>query len=64
MPSLLYCVKTEKKEVCKLEKPIEKNNNVGNQDIEKLLIQLVKAIMEVGFLLKCVFLVVSLDRFS
>ena len=59
------CVEVEKKEVCKLDKPIEKTNDVGNEDIEKVLMQLVGVVMEVGFLLECViFLVFSLDRFS
>lgn len=48
------CVETETKKVCKFEKPIEKSNNVGNEGREKLLIQLVEAVIEVRFLLKCV----------
>jgi hypothetical protein len=47
------CVQAKKKEVCKFEKVIEKINNVQNEDTEKILIQLVGAFMKVGFLLKC-----------
>ena len=41
-------LESKKKEVCKLEKP-----QINNEDIEKILIQLVGAIMEVGYFLKC-----------
>ena len=51
----------EQKEVCKLEKPIEKSNNVDNEEMKKSLIRLVGAVKEVVFLLKCIiFLVVFL----
>ena len=45
-----YSLESKKKEVCKLEKVIE---SINNEDIEKILIQLVGAIMEVGYFLKC-----------
>lgn len=41
-----------KKEVCKLEKP-----RINNKAIEKILIQLVGTVMEVGYVLKCVIVV-------
>ena len=43
---------SKKKEVCKLEKP-----QIHNEDIEKILIQLVGAVMEIGYLLKCLIVV-------
>ena len=43
---------SKKKEVCKLEKP-----HINNEDIEKILIQLVGAVMEIGYLLKCLIVV-------
>lgn len=48
--------KAKNKEVCIIEKPIEKMNNVQNKNIENI-IQLSEAIMEVRFLLKCLFVV-------
>ena len=47
-------LESKKKEVCKLEKPIER---INNEDIEKILIQLVGAVMEVGYFLKCVIVI-------
>ena len=45
--------------MCKFEEPIEKSNNVGNEDIEKALIGLVGAASrEVVFLLKCIIFLV------
>ena len=41
-----------KKEVWKLEKL-----QINNKDIEKILVQLVGAVMEVGYLLKCLIMV-------
>ncbi|XBI08892.1 hypothetical protein VPH35_136561 [Triticum aestivum] len=46
-------LESKKKEVCKLEKP-----HIKNVDIEKILIQLVGAVMEIGYLLKCLIMVV------
>lgn len=55
----------EEKEVCKLDKPIEKRSNVVNEEMEKALIGLVGAVKEVVFPLNCViFLLFSFDRFS
>jgi hypothetical protein len=45
-------LESKKKEVCKLEKP-----QINNEDIEKILIQLVGAVMEIGYLLKCLIVV-------
>ena len=47
-------LESKKKEVCKLEKPIER---INNEDIAKILIQLVRAVMKVGYLLKCLFVI-------
>ena len=44
----------KKKEVCKLEMPIER---IGNEDMKKILIQLAGAVMEVGYALKCLIVV-------
>ena len=44
--AMSYCMEAEKKEVCNLEKPIEKSNNVQNEDRDKLLIQLVGVVMK------------------
>ncbi|XBI79205.1 hypothetical protein VPH35_088735 [Triticum aestivum] len=56
------CMEAGKNEVCKLKKPIENCNNVCNEDIEKILIQLVEEVMEVGFILKCLIVVLVLFR--
>ena len=40
--------------MCKLEKPIER---INDEDIEKILIQLVGAVIEIGYLLKCLIVV-------
>ena len=51
----------EMKQMCNLEKSIEKSN----KKMEKLLIGLVRAVKEVVFLLKCViFLLIFLDQCS
>ena len=42
----------KKNEVCKIENP-----QINNEGIEKILIQLVGAVMEVGYLLKCLIMV-------
>ena len=49
---LLLRNQSRKKEVCKLEKL-----QINNEDIEKILIQLVGAVMETGYLLKCLIVV-------
>ena len=52
----------EKKEVCKLDKPITNSNNVDNEDVEKAIIRLAGVVTEVVFPLKCVvFLVVFFE---
>jgi len=51
---ILNSSEPKKKEVCKLEKPIER---INNEDIEKILIQLAEAVMKVGYLLKCLIVV-------
>ncbi|XP_037430917.1 uncharacterized protein LOC119297084 [Triticum dicoccoides] len=56
------CMEAGKNEVCNLKKPIENCNSVCNEDIEKILIQLVGALMEIGFLLKCLIVVMVLFR--
>ena len=55
-------LESKKKEVCKLEKPIERINNVQNEDIERIFIPLIAAVMEVGLLLKS--LIVDLGFFG
>ena len=45
-------LESKNKEVCKLEKP-----HINNEDIEKILIQLVGEVMEIGYLLKCLIVV-------
>ncbi|XBI27236.1 hypothetical protein VPH35_051751 [Triticum aestivum] len=47
-------VESKKKEVCKLEKP-----QINNEDIEKILILLVGVVMEIGYLLKCLIVVLA-----
>ena len=46
-------LESKKKEVCKLEKP-----RINNEDIEKILIQLVGVVMQIGYLLKCLIVVI------
>ena len=46
---------SKKKEVCNLEKPTER---IINEDIDKILIQLVGVVMDVGYLLKCLIVVI------
>ena len=43
---------SKKKELYKIENP-----QINNEDIEKILIQLVEAVMKAGFLLKCLIVV-------
>lgn len=51
--------------MCKLKKSIAKSNNVGTEDIEKVLNEPVGAVRALGFLLKClIILVVFFGRFS
>ena len=45
-------LESKKREVCKLEEP-----QINNEDIEKILIQLVGAVMEIRYLLKCLIVV-------
>ena len=54
----------EKKEACKFEKLTEKSNNVGSEDMRKVLIGLVGAVKEVMFVLCVIFRVVFLNQFS
>ena len=50
MRSNVKFVRIEEERSVKIEKSIER---INNEDIEKILIQLVGAIMEVGYFLKC-----------
>ena len=53
-------LESKKEEVCNLEKP-----HINNEDIEKILIQLVGALTEIRYLLKCLIVVlVSLISLS
>ena len=45
-------LESKKKKMCKLEKP-----RINNEDIEKILVQLVGAVSEIGYLLKCLIVV-------
>ena len=45
-------LESKKKEVCKLENP-----HINNEDIEKISIQLVGAVMETGYVLECLIVV-------
>ena len=51
----------EKERRCKLEKPIER---INNEDIEKILIQLVGEVIEVGYLSKCLIVVLIFFGFA
>ena len=50
---------SKKKELYKIENP-----QINNEGIEKILIQLVGAVMEVGFLLKCLIMVLVFFGFT
>ena len=51
--TMFNCMEADNNGVCVLKKPIENRKNVGNEDIDNVLEELVGVVMALELLLKC-----------